>query len=1117
MKKIYTSLLAVFAVCFLHAQKDTLFWFAAPASSSNNSNFNIPIVMRITTYGQAATVTITQPAGTMPPQVVNIAASSTQTVDLSAWLNIIETKPPDVVLNYGLMAQSTVPVSIYYEVVSSYCNCNPEMFVLKGHNALGTDFYVPGQNFMDNNSSYTPLPYNSFDIIATQDNTTVTITAANAIVGHAAGAAYSIVLNHGQTYSATATSEVAAQHLVGSRVTSDKPIAITMKDDLLTSAAYGSCADLGGDQIVPTNIIGTEYIASNGLLNGPGDQLFITATQNGTTVSQNGTLLTTINAGQTYQTSVGGTSTLIQTSNPAYVAQLSGIGCEIGLGVLPPLLCTGSFEVAFTRSTTEALYANIAVPGGFEGNFLVNGVAGYITAAMFAPVPGTAGAWVAAQVSFPNASYPQGTAIRVSNSTSLFRLGVLHGSGGGGTRFGYFSDFSQVKVIATANANDVCSGSTIQFTTDTVLDATYSWTGPNGFNSTLQNPAIPNAPVADSGLYFVTASFFGCVSQPDTLDVKVHTNYSDTVNAFVCYPRSYALPDGSLADTSGNYLVHLTTVFGCDSSVVTRLTVTPPPVTTLFDSVCYGQHFVLPSGTSVNTTGVYVDTLSTGQGCDSVVIIHLTINPPPVGNAFDTICYGSTFVLPSGRIADSTGVYVDTLTAAGGCDSVVISTVYVLPLNLTQSFDTICYGLSYTRPGGALANATGVYSDTLTSVRGCDSIVITQLTVKQPPVSILHDTICAGLSFTRPSGITETASGSYTDTLHTGAGCDSVVTNVLTVIDIHLTATAQEVLCYGQSNGSLAVVSNDGMLPYNYQLFQNGVVVASNITGIFAGLSAGNYVVGVTDNFGCADTIHQAVIQPDSFQLSVSETDVTCFAKRDGAINITATGGFPQFSYDVNGQVSANGNFQQLDTGAYTYKVTDGHGCIDSGQINIQQPQEILVSLLPDTATMQLGQSLQLSASSNYDPNANYQWSPAFGLTCYTCPNPVVAINNNTIYTVAVSVNVHGNDCVKDTAVSVTVIPDYDLFIPNTFTPNADGKNDYFQLFGKLNTIEYVAVLIFDRIGEKVFESNDPYFKWDGTYKGKPLEPAVFTYTLRVVFDDGHIDKLYRGTLTLLR
>ena len=442
MKKLFSSLLALFVVCLLHAQKDTLFWFAAPESSPSTANFNIPIVMRITTFSQAATVSISQPAGTMPTQIANIGANSTQTVDLTTWVNIIENKPPDVVLNYGLMVQSTAPVSIYYEVVSAQCQCNPEMFVLKGHNALGTDFYVPGQNYLDNNSGYSPQPFNSFDMIATQDNTTVTITPINAVVGHGAGTTYTIVLNHGQTYSATATGELAAQHLVGSRVTSDKPIAITMKDDLLSGTPFGGCADLGGDQIVPTNILGTQYIATKGLLNGTGDQLFITATQNGTTVSQNGTLLTTINTGQTYQTAVGGASTFIQTSNPAYVLQMSGIGCEIGLGVLPPLLCTGSFEVAFTRSTTESLYANIAVPAGYEGNFLVNGVAGYITAGMFAPVPGTAGGWVAALVSFPNASYPQGTAIRVSNSTSLFRLGVLHGGAGSGSRFGYFSDFA---------------------------------------------------------------------------------------------------------------------------------------------------------------------------------------------------------------------------------------------------------------------------------------------------------------------------------------------------------------------------------------------------------------------------------------------------------------------------------------------------------------------------------------------------------------------------------------------------------------------------------------------------------------------------------------------------
>ena len=1171
MKKICITLLAIFAIAFLHAQKDTLFWFAAPQSSSNASNFNVPIVMRITTYNQAATVTITQPAGTMPAQTVTVAANSTQTVDLSAWLNIIETKPADVVLNYGLMVQSTVAVSIYYEVVSSYCNCNPEMFVLKGHNALGTDFFIPGQNYLDNSSGYSPLPYNSFDIIATQDNTAVTITPINAIVGHAAGVPYTITLNHGQTYSATATSEAAAQHLLGSKVTSTNPIAITMKDDLLSGAPYGGCADLGGDQIVPTNILGTEYIASNGLLNGPGDQLFITATQNGTTVSQNGTLLTTINAGQTYQTSVGGASTLIQTSNPAYVAQLSGIGCEIGLGVLPPLLCTGSFEVAFTRSTTEPLYANIAVPSGYEGNFLVNGVAGYITSGMFAAVPGTGGAWLSAQVPFPNASYPVNTAIRVSNSTSLFRLGVLHGGAGSGSRFGYFSDFSQVKVASIANANDFCPGSTIQFTTDSILDATYAWTGPNGFTSTLQNPVITNAPAADSGKYMVTASFFGCVSTPDTVTVNVHSNYTDTVTASVCYPRAYTLPNGSLANTTGNYLVHLTTVYGCDSSIVTRLTVTPPPVYTEYDSVCYGQHFTLPSGiqvnttgvytdtlvttqgcdsvvithltinpppvttvfdsicyglhytlpggTSVNATGIYTDTLNTTQGCDSVVITHLTINPPPLTQVFDTICYGTSLTLPSGQVVTAAGTYIDTLTTLTGCDSVVTSSLYILPLNLRQVYDTICYGITYTRPNGGIVNTAGIYADTLTSYRGCDSIILTHLAVKAPPLTTIYDTICRGLIFTRPSGITETSAGTYSDTLHTGTGCDSVVTNVLTVIDITLSSSAQQVLCYGQSNGSLTVIAGGGLTPYNYALFKTGtgVPLGSNISGTFSGLNAGIYVIYVSDKFGCVDTTIQTVIQPDSFQLAVSEKDVSCYDKRDGSVTITATGGFPQYSYDLNGQTAGNGNFTRLDAGNYAYVVTDAHGCADSGSISVQQPREILVSLLPAAANIQLGQSLQLTATTNYDPGAVYLWSPSFGLSCYTCPNPVVTANNTTVYSLAVSVINNGTDCIKDTAITITVIPDYDLFIPNTFTPNGDGQNDFFQLFGNLVAVKYVAVQIFNRIGEKVFDSNDPYFKWDGTYKGKALQPEVFTYVLRASFDDGHTEKLLRGSLTLLR
>ena len=241
MKQLYFLL---FSFCFFHltAQTDTEFWFAAPEVSVNNANFDRPIVLRITAYSQASTVTISQPAnGGFTPIVVNIAANATSTSDLTPWINQIENKPPNSVLNYGLLITATTPVTAYYEVVSQQCLCNPEIFALKGKNGLGTNFFIPSQNFVNNNSGYNPVPFSSFDIVASDNNTTVTITPSNNIVGHAAGVAYNITLNRGQTYSATAASQAAAQHLMGSTVIADKPIAITIKDDLMSGAPFGGC------------------------------------------------------------------------------------------------------------------------------------------------------------------------------------------------------------------------------------------------------------------------------------------------------------------------------------------------------------------------------------------------------------------------------------------------------------------------------------------------------------------------------------------------------------------------------------------------------------------------------------------------------------------------------------------------------------------------------------------------------------------------------------------------------------------------------------------------------------------------------------------------------------
>jgi len=98
----------------------------------------LPITLRITTTQKAADIKIYQPANlSFVPILKTIPSSTTTTVDLSSFLNELETRPANQVISSGLLIESSANVTIYYEVVSSYCNCNPEIFTLKGQNALG--------------------------------------------------------------------------------------------------------------------------------------------------------------------------------------------------------------------------------------------------------------------------------------------------------------------------------------------------------------------------------------------------------------------------------------------------------------------------------------------------------------------------------------------------------------------------------------------------------------------------------------------------------------------------------------------------------------------------------------------------------------------------------------------------------------------------------------------------------------------------------------------------------------------------------------------------------------------------------------------------------------------
>ena len=261
------------------AQIDTLFWFVAPEATSGHGD--APVTFRMASFNEPAQVIIDQPANpAFMPLVTNIASNSAVSVDVTAYLNSLENQPGDQVLNKGVRIRSNAFITAYYEIITS-CQCNPEIFALKGKNALGTEFYTPFQTTWGN-GSYFPQPYASADIVATEDNTIVTITPSAAVIGHAAGVTYEVLLNRGQTYSMAAQFTSGPDHPAGSHITSNNPIAVTIKDD---SVANGGCLDIMGDQLIPASLIGTEYIVMKGFLAaGAGEAIYVLATEDNTAI-----------------------------------------------------------------------------------------------------------------------------------------------------------------------------------------------------------------------------------------------------------------------------------------------------------------------------------------------------------------------------------------------------------------------------------------------------------------------------------------------------------------------------------------------------------------------------------------------------------------------------------------------------------------------------------------------------------------------------------------------------------------------------------------------------------------------------------------------------------------
>ncbi len=270
-----------------------------------------------------------------------------------------------------------------------------------------------------------------------------TINKIILIPGKPAGPKYhtgdtiTVILNRGESYNVRAYSKMEGQHLAGTLITSDKPIAVTVNED---TESIGACQDIIGDQIIPVNITGLEYIAVIGETSN-GEDIVLVGTQPSTNITYydiNGTQQTmTLNDGQVKEIKVIGSGAntgkgiYIKADKPIYVYQITSIStCEAGSAMLPPIVCTGSRQVAFSRTQVGSFAMVMLTKATNKAGFtytLAGSSPVVIPDTLFKVVPGTNNEWVAARVTFANRQIPINKQCVVKNSLGVFHLGISNG------------------------------------------------------------------------------------------------------------------------------------------------------------------------------------------------------------------------------------------------------------------------------------------------------------------------------------------------------------------------------------------------------------------------------------------------------------------------------------------------------------------------------------------------------------------------------------------------------------------------------------------------------------------------------------------------------------------
>jgi gliding motility-associated-like protein len=295
--------------------------------------------------------------------------------------------------------------------------------------------------------------------------------------------------------------------------------------------------------------------------------------------------------------------------------------------------------------------------------------------------------------------------------------------------------------IATSNAGpdvSICSGQTAQIGSVNNPNYIYSWTSAPGLTqTTVSNPTVNlvnagNTPLSQSYTVMTNlASNPNSCPSFDSVVVTVNPLFNDTLPVSICQGSSYTLGTQSF-NTAGYHTVVFPSVLGCDSTVVLNLTLLPNLTNNQTVHICQGASYSF-AGNTLSTAGTYTQLLQTASGCDSTINLTLIVDPILTSNIQAAICQGGSYSFGTQTLTTA-GNYSRTIQTQAGCDSIINLTLTVNPVLASSSSMTFCQGQSTLFFGQTLTN-TGVYTHTLQTVAGCDSVVTLNLTVYPIPAS----------------------------------------------------------------------------------------------------------------------------------------------------------------------------------------------------------------------------------------------------------------------------------------------------------------------------------------------------------------------------------------------